>query len=139
MDIYNTEGLNDYRSALENVNGVIQLNKDKVEELSKAKAKETLTTLEANDAQAKNQYIRNMEEIEQLRNSDLELTEAQKTRLEFLESQQSLISSNSQQYQIMAVIAFSTSVPISPASGPFWLSSHSWYAPVACLIVSAII
>ncbi|WP_148411103.1 hypothetical protein [Murimonas intestini] len=102
MDIYNTEGLNDYRSALENVNGVIQLNKDKVEELSKAKAKETLTTLEANDAQAKNQYIRNMEEIEQLRNSDLELTEAQKTRLEFLESQQSLISSNSQQYQIMA-------------------------------------
>lgn len=64
---WNAEELKDYRSALEYVNGSLQLNADKVNEIVKAKGEEQKAVNDANKAYAEAQYLANAGEIEKLR------------------------------------------------------------------------
>lgn len=64
---WNSEELKDYRSALEYVNGSLQLNADKVNEIVKAKSEEQIAVNDANKAYAESQYLANAGEIEKLR------------------------------------------------------------------------
>lgn len=67
VEDFNSEELKDYRSALEYVNGTMQLNAEKVAEITKAKAEEELAVIEANKAYAQAGYLDNASEIEKLR------------------------------------------------------------------------
>lgn len=84
LDDYNTEGLEDYKSALEYVNGSLQLNRDKVEEITKAKAKEAIASNDAAKAQAQADYLKNAEQIDQLRDS---LSQMESTSQEYIDTQ----------------------------------------------------
>lgn len=64
---WNSEELQDYRSALEYVNGTMQLNADKVNEIVKAKSEEQIAVNDTNKAYAQAQYLANAGEIEKLR------------------------------------------------------------------------
>ena len=64
---WNSEELQDYRSALEYVNGSMQLNVDKVNEIVKAKSEEQIAVNDTNKAYAEAQYLANAGEIEKLR------------------------------------------------------------------------
>ena len=67
LENYNADELSDYQSALEYVNGTMQLNEEKVKELAKAKVEEQIATNNATKAQAETKYLENAEEIEKLR------------------------------------------------------------------------
>lgn len=64
---FNSEELADYQSALEYVNGTMQLNAEKVRELTKAKAEEQIATNDATKAQQQSEYLQNAKEIDTLR------------------------------------------------------------------------
>ena len=64
---FNSEELKDYQSALEYVNGSMQLNTDKVKELSKAKVDEKLATNDVAKAQKQQDYVKNAAQIDVLR------------------------------------------------------------------------
>lgn len=66
---FNSEELKDYQSALEYVNGTMQLNADKVKEITKAKADEIIAQNDINKAQAQAKYLENAKEIDRLRDS----------------------------------------------------------------------
>lgn len=84
LDDYNAEGLEDYKSTLEYVNGSLQLNRDKVEEITKAKAKEAIASNDAAKAQAQADYLKNVEQIDQLRDS---LSQMESTSQEYIDTQ----------------------------------------------------
>lgn len=67
IEDFNAEGMKEYRSALEYVNGAMQLNADKVREISEAKAEEQIAINETNKALAQSQYIENARQIEEYR------------------------------------------------------------------------
>lgn len=60
---FNTDELKDYRSALEYVNGTMQLNVDKVNEIAKAKAEEQIEVNKVNKAMAQSKYLENARQI----------------------------------------------------------------------------
>lgn len=66
-DAFTDEGMADYQSALEYVNGTMQLNAEKVRELAKAKVEEQIATNDATKAQKQSDYLKNASEIETLR------------------------------------------------------------------------
>lgn len=68
IEDWNSENLKDYRSALEYVNGTMQLNLEKVREIADAKAKEEIATQRLNKANKQADYIENAREIERLEN-----------------------------------------------------------------------
>lgn len=67
VEDFNSDELADYRSALEYVNGTMQLNADKVAEIAKAKADEQVAINNTNKALAQSQYLENARQIEQYR------------------------------------------------------------------------
>lgn len=67
VDDFNSDALQDYRSALENVNGTMQLNVDKVNEIIKAKSAEQIKINNTNKALAQSTYLDNAAQIEKLR------------------------------------------------------------------------
>lgn len=67
LDDWNAEELKDYRGALEYVNGALQLNADKVNEIVKAKGEEQIEVNNTNKAYAQSKYLSNAAEIEKLR------------------------------------------------------------------------
>lgn len=64
---WDEKGLQDYRTALEYVNGSLQLNADKVNEIIKEKGEEQIAVNDTNKAYAQSQYLANAGEIEKLR------------------------------------------------------------------------
>lgn len=64
---FNSEELADYQSALEYVNGTLQLNAEKVKELTEAKVEEEIATNDATKAQKQSEYLQNAKEIDTLR------------------------------------------------------------------------
>ncbi|MFQ8982633.1 MAG: phage tail tape measure protein [Evtepia sp.] len=64
---FNAEGMEDYRSALEYVNGAMQLNADKVKEITEAKAQEQIEINNTNKALAQEQYLENARQIQEYR------------------------------------------------------------------------
>lgn len=69
------EGMEDYASALEYVNGVYQLNAEKVREIIEAKTQEQIAVNDANKAYAQSEYLKNAKQIEKYRE---ELAKAEK-------------------------------------------------------------
>lgn len=69
------EGMEDYASALEYVNGVYQLNAEKVNEIIKAKAEEQIAINGTDKAYKQSEYLKNAKQIEKYRE---ELARAEK-------------------------------------------------------------
>ena len=69
ISAFNSDELRDYQTALEYVNGTLQLNIEKVKEISKAKADETITQNNLNKANAQAKYVQNQRDIESLNKS----------------------------------------------------------------------
>lgn len=61
-----SEDFENYRSALEDVNGTMQVNEEKVKALAKAKANEAIATNDATKAQLQTTYLKNADEISRL-------------------------------------------------------------------------
>lgn len=72
-EYYDDESLKDYMVALENSNGYLQLNKQKVLEIIEAKTREQIATNETNKAYAQQKYSENIQKIEELRGKLSEL------------------------------------------------------------------
>lgn len=64
---FNSDELEDYRSALEYVNGTLQLNAEKVNEITEAKIEEQIAVNDTNKAYAQTEYLENAAAIEALR------------------------------------------------------------------------
>lgn len=93
---FNSEELSDYQSALEYVNGSMQLNTDKVKELSKAKVEEKVATNDAIKAQKQQDYLKNAAEIDTLRKKLEENNLAQGESAESIQTNiDALLNSNS--------------------------------------------
>lgn len=99
---FNSEDLKDYQSALEWVNGSLQLNKEKVDEITKARSEEKISIYEENSAMAKLQYRENSEEIANLKDNYDNLTDAQKDQLNTLLSQQTELVNQASYWDLQA-------------------------------------
>ena len=104
---FNSDELKDYQSALEYVNGSMQLNAEKVQEITKAKADETIAINENNKALKQAEYLKNAGEIEELRSELRGLTEGTQEyndvemRLQSLMSSNEAISAECDQYDLL--------------------------------------
>ena len=67
LENYNSDELLDYQSAIEYVNGSMQLNAEKVNEIVQAKSKEQIAVNNTNKAYAQSDYLKNAAEIDRLR------------------------------------------------------------------------
>ncbi|MCC8051536.1 MAG: phage tail tape measure protein [Clostridiales bacterium] len=92
---FTSDELADYQSALEYVNGSLQLNKTKVQEITEAKVAETKATNEATKAQKQADYAANAKEIKQLTESLSECDETSDEYADTLAQIQKLQSDNS--------------------------------------------
>lgn len=72
---FTAEVMEDYASALEYVNGVYQLNAEKVRDIIEAKTQEQIAVNDANKAYAQSEYLKNAKQIEKYRE---ELKKAEK-------------------------------------------------------------
>ena len=64
---FNSDDMRDYQSALEYVNGTMQLNSEKVKEIAQAKADEQVAINNTNKALEQAKYLENAKQIEQYR------------------------------------------------------------------------
>ena len=83
---FDSDELKDYRSALEYVNGSLQLNAERVDEISKAKAEDTIAQNNENKALAQAKYQENAKELDELR-AALENTSESSSEYEDIMSQ----------------------------------------------------
>lgn len=95
LEDFNSDELKDYQSALEYVNGSMQLNEEKVRELTKAKADEAIATNDANKAQQQVKYMENIAQIEQLQDQLRSLNDTQDEQASTIQSSiDALLSEN---------------------------------------------
>lgn len=127
LEEFNSSAAKEYASAIEYVNGTIQLNEEKVQSLAKAKSEETLATIEAADAQAKSDYLKNSKEIDKLiqqlnekKAAGDEDTDSIKKNIQSLRDQQSSLVEQCDQYSLMAA-------NIREATGSYqeWINSQN--------------
>lgn len=94
-DDFNSDSLADYKDALEYVNGSLQLNEQRVKELTKAKVEEQVATNNAAKAQKQQEYLENAKQIEDLRQKLLDNTDATGKSAESIQNQiDGLLASN---------------------------------------------
>ena len=86
-DDFSSDSLKDYQSALEYVNGSMQLNTQRVRELTKAKVDEQIATNNSAKAQKQQEYLQNAKQIEALRQKLLDNTDATGKSAESIQSQ----------------------------------------------------
>lgn len=67
IDAFTAEGMEDYQSALEYINGTMRLNAEMIEEITKAKAEEQIAINDVTKAQKQAEYLENASQIEKLR------------------------------------------------------------------------
>ena len=107
LESFNSDELKDYQSALEYVNGSLQLNEEKVTAITKAKADEIIATNQANKAHKQSEYLQNATEIEDLRAKLKTLNEGTveytntKHQLDSLMSENIAIASECRQYDLL--------------------------------------
>lgn len=130
IDDFNSDALKDYQSALEYVNGTMQLNAEKVREISQAKADEQVAINNTNKALEQTKYLENAKKIEQLRQSIKDLSgenwfdsEAEDTinaQIDALLEENSAIALTCKQYDLL-------SASIQEAVGAYqnWLNAQS--------------
>lgn len=142
LDDFSAEGMSDYQSALEYVNGTMQLNAEKCREIAAAKAEEQIATVEANKALAQAEYLENARQIEkyrqELKNVNSENDETAKSiqnSIDALLSENSALASTCKQYDLL-----SSSIREAIGSYQNWLNAQnaSDYGDMAEDAVSAI-
>ena len=142
VEDFNSDELADYRSALEYVNGTMQLNADKVAEIAKAKADEQVAINNTNKALAQSQYLENARQIEQYRQqlqdasfAEGETADSIQASIDALLNENSAIADTCAQYDLL-------SASIQEAVGAYqhWLNAQSAsdYGDMANDTVSAI-
>ena len=90
---FNSEEFKDYRAALEYINGSMQLNEDKVNEIAKAKAKEQISINKTNKALSQAKYIENARQISVYR-KQLTLATQARDKLDFQTKIDALLEEN---------------------------------------------
>lgn len=136
---YNSDELKDYQSALEYVNGTMQLNAEKTREIAKAKAEEEIATHKANKEQAQSKYFENAKEIASLREALKDAKGAEKesinSSINALLAENSAIAETCNQYDILTA-----SIEATVSAYSNWLNSQnaSDYGDMANDAVSAI-
>lgn len=124
---FNSDELKDYRSALEYVNGTLQLNADKVDELVKKKSEEQVAFNNTNKAIAQSKYLQNAAEIEKLRkdlagytDDEAESSKEIKNKIAALQDENSSIREVCSGYDLI-------SASILEATGAYqkWLNSQN--------------
>lgn len=96
VENFNTAELNGYADALEYVNGTLQLNTERVNELVKARAAEQIATNDANKAAAQTKYLENAKQIRELRKElDLYGDDEEDLRAQIEKNIETLTSENS--------------------------------------------
>lgn len=142
LDDFSAEGMSDYQSALEYVNGTMQLNAEKCREIAEAKAEERIATVEANKALAQAEYLENARQIEKYRqkltDANFESGETAETiqnSINALLSENSALASTCKQYDLL-----SSSIREAIGSYQNWLNAQnaSDYGDMAEDAVSAI-
>lgn len=139
---FSSDELVEYRSALEYVNGTMQLNAEKVKEIAQAKADEQVAINNTNKALEQTKYLENAKQIEkyreQLRNASYaegESAESIQESIDALLSENSAIAATCDQYDLL-------SASIQEAVGAYqnWLNAQSAsdYGDMADDAVSAI-
>lgn len=105
---FSSDEMKDYASALEYVNGVYQLNTEKVNELVEAKANEQIAINETNKALDQKRYLENAKQIEkyrvQLENAKYsgdDTTSTIENNIAALLKENSAIADNCRQYDLM--------------------------------------
>lgn len=142
VEDFNSDELADYRSALEYVNGTMQLNADKVAEIAKAKADEQVAINNTNKALAQSQYLENARQIEQYRQqlqdasfAEGETADSIQASIDALLDENSAIADTCAQYDLL-------SASIQEAVGAYqhWINAQSAsdYGDMANDTVSAI-
>lgn len=142
---FSSDELKDYRSALEYVNGTMQLNADKVKEIAQAKADEQVAINNTNKALEQTKYLENAKEIERLRQSIKDLSGenwfdssaegAINAQIDALLAENSAIADTCAQYDLL-----SASIQEAVGSYQNWLNAQSAsdYGDMATDAVSAI-
>lgn len=139
---FSAEGMSDYQSALEYVNGTMQLNAEKCREIAEAKAEEQIATVEANKALAQAKYLENARQIEKYRQKlkdanfeNGETTESIQNSINALLDENSALASTCKQYDLL-----SSSIKEAMGSYQNWLNAQnaSDYGDMADDAVSAI-
>lgn len=134
--------MKEYRSALEYVNGSMQLNADKVREISEAKAEEQIAINETNKALAQSQYVENARQIEEYRQkledntfAEGENEESVKASIDALLEENSALADTCKQYDLLT-----TSLKEAVGAYQNWLNAQSAsdYGDMADDAVSAI-
>ena len=139
---FNSDELKDYQSALEYVNGTMQLNSEKVKEIAQAKADEQVAINNTNKALEQAKYLENAKQIEQyrqkLRDANFAEGESQQSvqaSIDALLAENSAIADTCKQYDLL-----STSIQEAVGAYQNWLNAQSGsdYGDMASDAVSAI-
>lgn len=139
---FNSDDMRDYQSALEYVNGTMQLNSEKVKEIAQAKADEQVAINNTNKALEQTKYLENAKQIEQyrqkLRDANFAEGESQQSvqaSIDALLAENSAIADTCKQYDLL-----STSIQEAVGSYQNWLNAQSGsdYGDMANDAVSAI-
>lgn len=121
---FNSDELKDYQSALEYVNGTMQLNAEKVREIAKAKADEQIAINDSNKALEQSKYLENAGQIEKLRASLANATDSQKEEIQksidSLLAENSTIADTCRQYDLL-----SSSIEESVGAYQNWLNAQN--------------
>lgn len=121
---FNSDELKDYQSALEYVNGTMQLNAEKVREIAKAKADEQIAINDSNKALEQSKYLENAGQIEKLRASLANATGSQKEEIQksidSLLAENSTIADTCRQYDLL-----SSSIEESVGAYQNWLNAQN--------------
>lgn len=139
---FNSDDMRDYQSALEYVNGTMQLNSEKVKEIAQAKADEQVAINNTNKALEQAKYLENAKQIEQyrqkLRDANFAEGESQQSvqaSIDALLAENSAIADTCKQYDLL-----SSSIQEAVGSYQNWLNAQSGsdYGDMANDAVSAI-
>lgn len=127
VENFNTAELNGYADALEYVNGSLQLNAERVNELVKAKAAEQIATNDANKAAAQTKYLENAKQLRELRKELTECGDDKKDlraqiekNIETLTSENSSLKNTISEYDLM-----NASLREATSAYQHWLNSQS--------------
>ena len=139
---FNSDELKDYRSALEYVNGTMQLNADKVKEIAQAKADEQVAVNNTNKALEQAKYLENAKQIEEYRQKLRDASYAEgESKESVLDSIDALLAENNAiadtcaQYDLL-----SSSIQEAVGAYQHWLNAQSAsdYGDMANDAVSAV-
>lgn len=142
LDDFSAKGMSDYQSALEYVNGTMQLNAEKCREIAKAKAEEQIAINETKKALTQADYLENAKQIEKyrqkLRDANFEngeTAESIQASIDALLDENSALAANCKQYDLL-----SASIKEAMGSYQHWLNAQnsSDYGDMADDAVSAI-